>query len=311
MNFKLLALSAAALVLAACSQADKSAETVKDAASDVAETVTETVTETAQTVKATVSLDEALDMQPDAAKARYDARNPGKTLAYFGLEPGMTVVEVLPGGGWYSKIILPVLGEDGALIGADYSIPMWTNFDGFATEEFLEKKKTWAETWSGKAAEWPGADGVDISGFAFGSRPESVDGSADMVLFVRAFHHLTRFDREFLQQALDDTKAVLKPGGVVGIVQHRAPEGNDDGWANGDNGYVKQSEVIKIMEAAGFELIGQSEINANPKDIPTTDDFVWRLPPTLGTSREDPELKAKMEAIGESDRMTLKFRLKS
>ncbi len=311
MRLRILTLSAAALVLAACSQAEKGADAVTDAASDAAETVAEAVTETVEQVKATVSIDEALAMQPDATQARYDARNPGKTLAYFGLEPGMTVVEALPGGGWYSKIMIPVLGDEGTLIGADYSIPMWGKFGGFATEEFLKKKETWGETWVADAKGWPSAENVELNAFAFGSRPESIEGTADLVLFVRAFHHLTRFDRAFLPEALDDVKAVLKPDGIVGIVQHRAPEGNDDGWANGDNGYVKQSEVIKIMEAAGFELVGESEINANPKDVPTNDDFVWRLPPTLGTSRDNPELKAEMEAIGESDRMTLKFKLKS
>ena len=101
---------------------------------------------------------------------------------------------------------------------------------------------------------------------------------------------------------------ILKPGGVVGVVQHRAAESADDGWANGDNGYVKQSRIISVFESAGFELVETSEINVNPRDQPTQEEFVWRLPPTLGTSQEDEELRAEMEAIGESDRMTLKFR---
>ncbi|MEL7486706.1 MAG: methyltransferase, partial [Pseudomonadota bacterium] len=109
-------------------------------------------------------------------------------------------------------------------------------------------------------------------------------------------------------KALADTMTVLKPGGVVGVVQHRGPETNDDVWAEGDNGYLKQSQVVAAFEAAGFELVEASEINANPADIPSNEEVVWRLPPALGTSREDPALRAQMEQIGESDRMTLKFR---
>ena len=111
-----------------------------------------------------------------------------------------------------------------------------------------------------------------------------------------------------MTKALGDMMTLLKPGGHVGVVQHRAPEDSPDEWATGDNGYVKQSAIVAAFEAAGFELAASSEVNANPKDQPTSDDFVWRLPPTLATSREDEELKAEMEAIGESDRMTLLFR---
>ena len=135
-------------------------------------------------------------------------------------------------------------------------------------------------------------------------------GKADMVLFVRSYHHLNRFEEEggFRTAALEDTMKVLKPGGIVGVVQHRGPEGNSDEWAEGDSGYMKQSQVIASFEAAGFELVGESEVNANPADRPTNEDIVWRLPPSLATSRDDEEMRAKMQEIGESDRMTLKFR---
>ena len=252
-----------------------------------------------------------LDAQDEANKARFGDRHPAETLTFVGIEPGMTVAEVLPGGGWYSKILLPYLGDEGALIGIDYSVDMWSKFGGFATPEFLEGKQTWAEEWVADAQEWRGGADADIDAFAFGSRDAALDGTADVVLVVRAMHHLNRFnsdDKNYMTEALADVHALLKPGGTLGIVQHRAPEGNDDAWANGDNGYVKQSALIEWVEAAGFELVGQSEINANPKDQPTNEDFVWRLPPTLGTSGEDPELRAEMEAIGETDRMTLKFR---
>lgn len=255
-------------------------------------------------------LDGALAAQSVETKARYDARNPKQTLTFFGVEPGMTVVEALPGGGWYSKILLPYLGHDGELIGADYSMEMWPLFGGFATPEFIEKRKTWVTDAVEAAQEWRGEHGAKASAFVFGSMPEEMEGAADVVLFIRALHNLARFNDEggFFDEALADAHAVLKPGGIVGVVQHRAPEGNSDEWASGDNGYLKQSWVIEQFEAAGFELVDSSEVNANPKDQPAEEDIVWRLPPTLGTSKDNPELMAQMKEIGESDRMTLKFR---
>jgi len=111
-----------------------------------------------------------------------------------------------------------------------------------------------------------------------------------------------------MTQALADMKKLLKPGGIVGVEQHRAPEDQPDASTKGERGYLKQSAVIAAFQAAGFELVDKSEINANPNDKPSAEDVVWRLPPTLATSKDNPELKAQMEAIGETDRMTLKFR---
>ncbi|MEO1027760.1 MAG: methyltransferase [Pseudomonadota bacterium] len=304
-----LAASASALLLAACGGSGGDEKLVEETSTETTETAEDTTT----TVASSDILSAALEGQPDDAKARYPYRNPKETIEFFGIEPGMTVVEVLPGGGWYSKILIPYLGDEGTLIGADYSVDMWGNFGGFATEEFLEGKKTWPETWVTNATEWLGENTTDLKAFAFGSRDESLDGTVDVVVMVRAIHHLNRFntdEKNYMTEALGDINALLKPGGVLGIVGHRAPEANDDDWANGDNGYNKQSAVIGWAEAAGFELVESSEINANPLDKPTEDDFVWRLPPTLGTSGDNPELRAEMQAIGETDRMTLKFRKK-
>jgi predicted methyltransferase len=144
----------------------------------------------------------------------------------------------------------------------------------------------------------------------FGAIPPELAGTADVVLMVRAIHHFMRLEGKhgYLTQALADIDTLLKPGGIVGVVAHRAPESSSDAWAQGDAGYVKQSAVVAAFQKAGFELVESSEINANPQDRPTETDSVWRLPPTLATSDNDPALKAKMQAIGESDRMTLKFR---
>ena len=252
-----------------------------------------------------------LAAQPDDVRARYEYRHPQETIEFFGIEPGMTVVEGLPGRGWYTKILLPYLGADGHLVGANYPLDLWPNFP-FANEAFMAEMSQWLETWPADAEEWRGEDGASISAFWFGSMPGDMAGAADVVFLVRALHNLARFQDEgvsdFLDAALADAYDVLKPGGVLGIVQHEARPDMPDTWANGANGYLKKQFVIDQAVAAGFEFVGESDINANPTDQPTTDDIVWRLPPSLATSREDPELKAKYEAVGESNRMTLKFR---
>ena len=134
--------------------------------------------------------------------------------------------------------------------------------------------------------------------------------TADAVLLIRALHNLARFEGDggFLSAALTDVRDVLKPGGIVGVVQHEARPDMPDDWANGDNGYLKWDFVVGAMEAAGFEFVAASDLNENPLDQPTVDDKVWRLPPVMNTSRDDPALRAQMMSIGESNRMTLKFR---
>jgi predicted methyltransferase len=252
-----------------------------------------------------------LAAQPDEVKARYEYRHPQETIEFFGIEPGMTVVEGLPGRGWYTKVLLPYLGAEGHLVGANYALDMWPNFP-FANEEFMAGMSKWLETWPAEAEAWRGEDGASVAAFWFGSMPEAMAGTADVVFLVRALHNLARFQNEgvgnYLDAALADAFNVLKPGGVLGIVQHHARDDMPDDWANGANGYLKKQFVIDRVTEAGFELVGESDINANPADRPTTDDIVWRLPPSFATSREDPELKAKYEAVGESNRMTLKFR---
>ena len=256
-----------------------------------------------------VSLAAILDAQPDEARARYAYRHPRETIEFFGIEPGMTVVEGLPGGGWYTRILLPFLGEDGRLIGADYSLDMYPNF-GFATDEFLAEQAKWVPNWVAWGREFAGENGADVRAFHFGSLPDDLAGTADVVLMVRALHNLARFEDEggFLTEALGEAFAVLKPGGTLGIVQHHARDEMSDEFANGSRGYLKKGFVIAAVESAGFEFVADSDINANPKDQPSEEDMVWRLPPVLGSSGDNPELRAELEAIGESNRMTLRFR---
>lgn len=272
----------------------------------------ENAADSAPAEDASAVLAAVLDAQPEEVKSRYPYRNPQQTLEFFGIEPGMTVVEGLPGrGGWYTKILVPYLGEDGHVIGADYSLEMYPNFS-FATEEFMARQSQFVTTYPEEAAEIAGDNGATASAFHFGSMPDSMIGTADAALFPRVLHNLARFQDEgvdnYLDQALADTYAALKPGGIFGVVQHHARDDMPDDWANGANGYLKRQFIIDQVEAAGFEFVAESDMNANPKDQPTVDDFVWRLPPSLVTSRENPELRAELEAIGETNRITLKFR---
>jgi len=123
-------------------------------------------------------------------------------------------------------------------------------------------------------------------------------------------HNLANFEEKggYMTAALADSFTVLKPGGTLGIVQHQARDDMSDEFAAGGNGYLKKAFVIDAAQRAGFEFVAESDVNTNPKDQPTEEDIVWRLPPSLATSSDDPELKAILEAVGESNRMTLKFR---
>ncbi|NNF15668.1 MAG: class I SAM-dependent methyltransferase, partial [Gammaproteobacteria bacterium] len=231
-------------------------------------------------------LDAILAAQPEKTKARFQYRHPRETLEFFGIAPGMTVVEALPGGGWYSKILIPYLGSEGMLIGADYSQAMYPKF-GFFTDEQLKAKETWVRDWTAEASGWSSGDAATVRAFAFGAMPADLAGTADAVLFIRALHNLHRFENDggFLTAALADAYRVLKFGGIVGIVQHRAPENTSAASTTGSRGYLKTSDLMAFMEKAGFEYVDASEINANPKDQATESEVVWRLPPTLFTSR--------------------------
>lgn len=256
-----------------------------------------------------VRLDQVLAMQDDATKARYNFRNPKQTIEFFGLTPGMAVAEALPGGGWYTKILVPYLGAEGRVLGIDYDYSMWQNFD-WVDDEFLATRKAWTDTWPQEAKAWYSEDAATVDAATFGTLDENLTESFDAVLFIRALHNLNRFEDKgaFLSNALKESHRILKPGGIVGVVQHQAPEDKSDEWADGSRGYIKKSAVIAAFEKAGFSLVSETDINTNPNDVPGEDDIVWRLPPSLSTSKDNEELKNQMTAIGESNRMTLLFK---
>lgn len=253
------------------------------------------------------SLASIIAARSDEDKSRDLYRNPQQVLEFSGIQPGMTVIEVLPGGGWYTKILAPYLQAEGTLHSAHYPRDVWEMF-GFFDADTIDKRVEAVKSWPVTVNQY-GGDGSHSVGFAFGAMPKSLKGTVDAVFMVRALHNLNRFEEEvgIRRQALKEIYEALKPGGSVTLVQHRAPEAASDDWAEGQNGYLKKSAVIAMFAEVGMQLADESEVNANPKDQPKADDFVWRLPPSLMTSQDNPELQAQLKAIGESDRMTLKF----
>lgn len=249
-----------------------------------------------------------IEARPAEDRARDADRHPAATLEFFRVEPGMTVAEGLPGRGWYTRILAPYLGGDGALYGVNYPDRMWSLFS-WATPEITAQRIAATGRFPDMVAGFTD-NGIQAMGFTFESVPAAVQGSVDRVLLIRALHNLNRFEAQAQTRtkALAAVRAMLADDGLVGVVQHRAPESASDEWADGSRGYLKQSDVIAMFAEAGFELVATSEINANPKDQPQADDIVWRLPPSLRGSEDDPEQAAAMRAIGESDRMTLLFR---
>ena len=227
----------------------------------------------------------------DANRARDKYRHPVETLAFFGIQPSHTVVEIWPGGGWYTEILAPYLAEQGKLIVASAA--------GRGSEGINKRLDANPSLFDKvERANFPtvlGGTGVPA-------------GTADAVLTFRNVHnwasgYMHPEKKNYSAEAFAELFAMLKPGGTLGVVDHRLPEG-----ASADreksSGYIKVSTVRALAEKAGFEYVGASEVNANPKDTADWPDGVWTLPPVLTKGDTD---RDKYLAIGESDRMTLKF----
>jgi predicted methyltransferase len=248
-------------------------------------------------IAGTAHADEALkaaiaskDRTP-ANVARDSARHPYETLTFFGIKPNMTVVELSPGGGWYTEILAPYLRDKGKLIAAGEE-PTSPSEGARRYAANLTKKMEANPAMFAKVQR-----GVFEPPRAFNIAPA---GSADMVVTFRNLHNWTN-PPEKLKEILKQVHTVLKPGGVFGVVDHRMPASKP---AKPESGYLHEAEVIKMVEAAGFKLEAKSEVNANPKDTADHNKGVWSLPPVLANKDVDRE---KYMAIGESDRMTLKF----
>ena len=219
-------------------------------------------------------------------------RNPFETLSFFGVRPNMTVVEIWPGGGWYTEILAPYLRQGG---GTFYTVGM--------SEQQLRRVNEWR---TGKPELYGQVRTATFPAFD-AAATRVPNGTADAVLTFRNVHNFImgsgRDNKDYSVEAFRQMYAMLKPGGILGIEDHRLPE-SASAERERSSGYVKVSTVRRLAEAAGFRFVGASEVNANRRDTADWPQGVWTLPPSLRLGDQD---RARYQAIGESDRMTLKF----
>jgi predicted methyltransferase len=219
-------------------------------------------------------------------------RHPLETLSFFGVRPKDTVVEIWPAGGWYTEILAPFTSGKGTYYAAAFPWP-----DGAKGVQGLQAKDP-ATYGHIKLAAFPWTEG----------QPKVPDGSADVVLTFRNVHNwrmgYQRGGVDYSAEAFAQMFAMLRKGGTLGVVDHRLPE-DASAERETSSGYIKVSTIRRLAEAAGFRYVGSSEVNANPKDTADWPNGVWTLPPAYRLKDVDRE---KYAAIGESDRMTLKFR---
>ena len=256
---------------------------------------------TAQALDAATAaaLDSALagPHRSDRNKARDQYRHPGETLAFFGLRRDMTVVEIWPGGGWYTEILAPVLKGRGRLYAAQYGPHAIAGYQPKEDAALLDKVKKYPDVFGEVkfTALWSPGD-LAIA----------PPGSADLVVTFRNVHNWVNPDyKQDAAKLFGAFFTALKPGGVLGVVDHRWPDANTED-PKAENGYVSQERVMALAKGAGFEFVGSSDVNRNSRDTHNHPNGVWSLPPDL--SVKPGEDRQKYLDIGESDRLTLKFR---
>jgi predicted methyltransferase len=235
----------------------------------------------------------------DKDRARDVYRRPADTLTFFQVAPDMKVGEYAPGGEWYSRLLGLYLGPKGKLVGL-YFDPTSGPFN----ETQQKGIRDGAAKYPADIAGWSGIPADRFAGYTLDAVPAAEKGTFDRILVMRMMHNLLRWniaDREI--KAMRD---LLKPGGMIGIEQHRARPNAPYSYTDGGMGYLREKDVIAFMELHGFEFVGSSKANANPKDPANWPKGVWTLPPALRDAKE--EDKVRLTAIGESDRMTLLFR---
>jgi predicted methyltransferase len=257
------------------------------------------------------SVDKALvaavagDWRPATDTARDKYRHPVQSLAFWGLKPGMTILEVQPGGGWWTEILAPYArATHGKLYvtAADLDDP-----------KLSERSRTARAKFAARFAARPDLYG-SIEQVNWGPRSAPLPANTfDLILTARSVHNwMSSATPGWVDKVFKDFYGALKPGGILAVEEHRANPGPQDPEA--ESGYVTEAFVIAAAEKAGFKLAAQSGINANPKDTKDHPFGVWTLPPSLASTPEnsdkpdDPNFDhSKYLAIGESDRMTLRF----
>lgn len=281
MRSALLATLAASVVLAGCAAAPPEAESPPRA----------TAEETAALLDAAI----AGEHRSDANRARDAWRHPKETLLFFGLRADMAVMEIWPGaGGWYMEILAPVLRDRGRYIAAQWDPASDSQFVQDALKAFRAKLESRPDLY----------DKVEVVALQHpGAMTPVPAGSLDMVLTFRNIHNW--MPRDAAKPMFEAMYAALKPGGILGVVEHRAAADGGPQDPKARSGYVREDYAIELITGVGFELAARSEINANPRDTKDYDQGVWTLPPTLRLGDRDRE---KYQAIGESDRFTLLFR---
>jgi predicted methyltransferase len=244
------------------------------------------------------ALDDAMSGEHRSAenKARDKYRRPKETLAFFGFRSDMTVVEIWPGGGWYTEILAPALKENGKLYAVQYGVNPQYSYQRRYFGAFLTK-----------AGESPDVfRDVIVTAMDFPYQLNiAPSGAADLVVTFRNAHNWVSsgYHKASAQLAFQAMFDVLKPGGVLGIVDHRWPDAeNEDPHA--EDGYISEERLIVFAEEAGFEFAGRSDVNRNSKDTHDHPEGVWTLPPSFALDEQDRE---KYLGIGESDRLTIKF----
>ena len=233
------------------------------------------------------------DHRAPANAARDAWRHPKETLTFFGLRPDMTVMEIWPGaGGWYTEILAPVLRDRGRLIAASW--------DPASDNQFIQDS---LKAYRAKLDARPDVYGkVEVVALHYPTAMDAVPpGSVDMVLTFRNIHNW--MPRDAARPMLEAMFAALRPGGTLGVVEHRAAAGAPQD-PRARSGYVSEDYAIALIESVGFRLVARSEVNANPADTRDYEQGVWTLPPTLRLGDKD---RDKYLAIGESDRFTLRF----
>lgn len=289
-KLRLLSLSViASLTLIACNEQEE-IKVVEESTAKVAEEAAEKTQKKVRGIAAVIQGEH----RSEKNRARDQYRYPAETIKFFGIRPGMTVVEVSPGGGWYTEVLAPWLGAEGKLYAAHFDPESDVEYYRNSLQGFEQKLAANPEIYSN----------VELTVFdAKSDKPIAPANSADAVVTFRNVHNWMRGGREDALNAFKLMYSAVKPGGVLGVVEHRLSTGlKQDEQAS--SGYMHEKYVIDLAEEAGFKLLERSEINANPKDTTDHPKGVWTLPPSLRLGDENRDTYLE---IGESDRMTLKF----